>query len=74
MTLDELLAESLRVRKQIEEMVRSQQSPAPATQAPASALDSETTAILDKPIGNWSQNDKDKIRSEINGVLRGMGR
>jgi hypothetical protein len=70
---EELVKESVRLRAQLEELVRAQ-SPAPATQAPASESDAETQAILDKPIGTWTQSEKARIHSEISSVLRDMGR
>jgi hypothetical protein len=69
MTLDELLAESLRLRAQLEEMMRT---PAPATQAPTSGFDSE--ALLRKPTGDLTTAEREHLRGEVNSVLRDMGR
>jgi hypothetical protein len=70
MTLAELLAESLRLRAQLEDMMRT---PAATTQAPASGLlDSE--AIFQKPVGTWTQLEKDHVRGEVTTVLRDLSR
>ena len=69
MNLAELLAESLRLRAQLEDMMRT---PAPATQAPASGFDSEQ--LLRKPTGDLSTAELAHLRSEVNSVLKDLGR
>ena len=72
--LSELLAESLRIRTALEDLMRAPaKAPATATQAPASGLlDSE--AIFQKPVGTWTQLEKDHVRGEVTTVLRDLSR
>lgn len=72
MTLEELIQAGKALQVQIEEMIRTQQAPtgatAPSTQAPASGCE----AILQRPIGTWTQADRDLVRGEVNSVLRDL--
>lgn len=73
MNMDELLQAGKDLHAKIEELMRTQSATTgTGAQTPAPGLDSET--IFRKPVGTWTQLEKDHVRGEISGVLRDMSR